>query len=56
MVELSLTENAWASAKKNIFRLESIPEYGVPEDLVLFENWNQGRFELDEASKEYLII
>lgn len=54
MVELSLTEKAWASARKNIFRLEAIPEYSVPEDLVLFENWKQGQFELDEASKEYL--
>ncbi len=54
MVKLLLMEKAWKSAKRNIFRLEAIPEYGVPEDLALFEKWKQGKLELDEASKEYL--
>ena len=47
-------ENAWKTAKKNIFRLEAIPEYGVPEDLILFEKWQRGKLELDEASKKWL--
>ncbi len=54
MLKLQLFGKAWKSAKKNIFRLEAIPEYGVPEDLVLFEKWKQGTLELDKASKAYL--
>ncbi len=54
MVESPLFEKAWKSAKKSIFRLEVLPEYAVPEDLVLFEKWKQGKLELDKASKKWL--
>lgn len=54
MVKSPLLEKAWKSAKKNIFRLEALPEYAVPEDLVLFERWKQGKLELDKASKKWL--
>ncbi len=54
MTQISLMENAWKSARKNIFRLEAIPEYGVPEDLVQFEKWKLGESDLDEASINWL--
>lgn len=47
-------ERAWKKAQKDISRLESIPEYNVAEDLVLFEKWRQGKFEHDKNSKKWL--
>lgn len=54
MVKLSLIEKAWKKSEKNIFRLEGIPEYNVPEDLVLFEKWKQRNFEFDADSRKWL--
>ncbi|MEK6846213.1 MAG: DUF6879 family protein [Nanoarchaeota archaeon] len=54
MANISLMEEAWKSARKNIFRLEAIPEYNIPEDLVSFKKWKQGKSDLDEASKKWL--
>ncbi|MEK7213211.1 MAG: DUF6879 family protein [Patescibacteria group bacterium] len=41
---------AWKNTTKNIFRLEILPEYRVPEDLAVFEKWKKGQvnFELEE--------
>ncbi len=54
MAKISLMENAWKNATKNIFRLEAIPEYNVPEDLIAFEKWKRKKSDLDEASKKWL--
>lgn len=47
-------EEAWKKAQNNIFRLESIPEYNVPEDFILFKKWKQGKLKLAENSKKWL--
>lgn len=54
MVKLSITEKVWNKAQKNIFRLEAIPEYNVPEDLVLFNKWKQSKLESDKAFLKWL--
>ena len=54
MVNSALMEKAWKKAERSVFRLEAIPVYKVPEDLILFEKWKQGRLELDARSKEWL--
>jgi len=54
MVPLSLMEEAWKNSRKAIFRLEIIPEYNVPEDVILFENGKQGKFEFDADARKWL--
>lgn len=54
MLNMPLMEKAWENSKKNIFRLEEIPEYNVPEDLVNFNKWKHGKFVIDKDSKNWL--
>lgn len=52
MISNPIFKNAWKKSSRNIFRLEILPEYRVPEDLAIFEKWKKGRvnFELEEKS------
>ena len=43
MIDLLLFETAWGKATKSIFRLESLPEYKVPEDLKKFKLFLEGK-------------
>jgi hypothetical protein len=54
MVNSHLMEKAWKKAERSVFRLEAVSVYKVPEDLLLFEKWKRGKFELDARSKEWL--
>lgn len=40
-------EKAWSRAQKSIFRLELLPEYKVPEDLILFKKWKSNNFSVE---------
>lgn len=54
MTNKSTFENAWKKATKNIFRLEILPEYNVPEDLVIFEKWKRGQINFKEEADGWL--
>jgi hypothetical protein len=48
MVKTPIMNEVWDNAKDDIFRLESIPEYKVPSDLLLFEKWKKRELIFDE--------
>lgn len=54
MTNVSIMKKAWSKAKKNIFRLEILPEYKVPEDLVLFEKWKNNDFNVKPKNDDWL--
>lgn len=54
MVDIPTFENAWKKAMKNIFRLEMLPEYNVPEDLIIFEKWKKGQVDFKEETDLWL--
>lgn len=51
MLNKTYFENAWNNATNNIFRLEILPEYRVPEDLVIFEKWKEGQINFEEKTE-----
>lgn len=54
MIDIPTFENAWKKATKNIFRLELLPEYKVPEDLVIFEKWKRGQISFKKEADLWL--
>jgi len=53
MTSLPIFEKSWQNAKKAIFRLESLPEYSVEEDLVSFEKWKRGEADFALEGREW---
>lgn len=53
MVRAPLMLSAWKKVRKNIFRLESLPKYNVPEDLVLFKKWKKGKLNVNFDFKDW---
>lgn len=48
MIQIKIMTKAWKKARKNIFRMETLPEYHVPSDTLLFEQWKKGELKPNE--------
>ena len=53
MPKLVEMEKAWRKSLHSIFRLEALPIYRVPEDLIIFEKWKKGEPVIDGGFQEW---
>lgn len=54
MQNLKTTEDIWSKSRNEIFRLEILPEYKVPEDLIIFDKWKSGSVDFKSEAASWL--
>ena len=48
-MDMPLMQEEWLKARNNIFRLETLPKYNVPEDLILFQKWKKNKLDVNSV-------